>query len=206
MKTLLISPHVDDEVLGCGGILDSDTFVYFCGIDESSLAPDPAHRIPKLERAQELADVAAFYGFAYEINEKTRVNHYTIQELIGPIEAAINRIKPETILIPHPGYNQDHQTAFRACQVALRPHDKNFFVKRVLVYEAIHDFIWSHEKFTPTYFVPIDIERKIQGYARHKSQVRGMRSMDMLRTFARARGMMCNSEYAEAFEVQRWVA
>ena len=27
--------HIDDEVLGCGGILDEDTFVLYCGVQEN---------------------------------------------------------------------------------------------------------------------------------------------------------------------------
>ena len=33
MKKLIISPHVDDDILGCGGILDKDSLVIYCGID-----------------------------------------------------------------------------------------------------------------------------------------------------------------------------
>ena len=40
MKKLIISPHIDDEVLGCGGILDEDTFVLYCGMDEAHIKHD----------------------------------------------------------------------------------------------------------------------------------------------------------------------
>lgn len=204
-KKLVISPHVDDEVLGCGGILDKNTYVYFCGIDESKVAPDPLHRIPLVDREQELNDVADFFEFSYEVNKTSSVNYYVIQTMIAEIERIINKIKPAVIFIPHSGYNQDHKVIFDACQVALRPHDKNFFVSKVLVYEAIHDFIWSWDTFVPNYFIDIDIEKKNKGYAFHKSQIRGMRSFEMLKAHARIRGAMCNAEYAEAYYIQRWV-
>lgn len=204
-KKLVISPHVDDEVLGCGGILDRNTFVYFCGIDESKLALDPLHRIPLVNREQELNDVAEFFEFSYEVNKTSSVNHYVIQQMISEIERIINAVKPDIICIPHSGYNQDHKVIFDACQVALRPHDKNFFVPKVLVYEAIHDFIWSWDLFVPNLFVKINIDKKIKGYGFHKSQIRGMRSFEMLKAHARIRGTMCNAEYAEAFYIQRWV-
>ena len=205
MKDLVISPHVDDEVLACGGILNSNSFVYYVSIDESKVAPDLGHRIATEARIAELKATAAFLGFSYAVNYDNKVNFLVEQDVIGQLEAIINKIRPERIYIPHPGYNQDHRTVFHAAQVALRPHDKNFFVKKVLVYEGIHDFLWSHEQFHPNYFFPIDIERKLQAYALQPSQIRGMRSPDMLRQLAHLRGAMSNVEYAEGFSVLRWI-
>lgn len=204
-KKLIVAPHVDDEVLGCGGILDQHSFVYYCGIDERNVAPDPGHRIPLDERLKEVEATTRFLGCAYEVHRKSLVNFYVEQEMISEIERVINTVRPDMIFLPHPGYNQDHRTVFNAAQVALRPHDKNFFVKSVLVYEGIHDALWSHSPFRPTYFVPIDIERKLRAYGLQPSQVRGMRSPEMLRALARLRGAACNAEYAEAFEVLRLV-
>lgn len=206
-RTLVIAPHVDDEALGCGGVLGDNCHVLFCGIDESLVAADPGHRVTLAEREAELSGVASFFGFTYEVIRDTRVNHYQVPELIGTIEMAINDHRPDTILLPFAGgYNQDHLTTFLAAQVALRPHDKNFFVKRVFIYEGIHDFIWSTQPFVPQLFIPIDIDRKVAGYQLHASQVRGMRSAEMIRTHARMRGVMAHCEFAEAFMVQRWVA
>ena len=208
MKTfrkLIISPHVDDEVIGCGGVLDKDSFVYYCGIDEANLPADPGHRVPLDERMGELAAVAKYLGFAHEVNMTTKVNFFTEQELIGAFERTIQTVKPDIVFLPHPGYNQDHRTVFQAAQIALRPHDKNFFVKKVVVYEAIHDVLWSDRKLNPNYFVPIDIERKLHANNLHVSQVRGMRDPEVMRALARVRGAMSNVEYAEAFEVLRWV-
>lgn len=205
-KKLIISPHVDDEVLACGGILDSDSFVYYCSIDESKVAPDPKYRIPMEERAKESQATADFLGFSYEINTETKVNFLTVQEMITAIERIVNAVRPEMIFIPpRGGYNQDHLTVFNAAQVALRPHDKNFFVKKVLVYEGIHDVMWSHDGFHPNYFVPIDIKRKCDAYRLQKSQVRPFRSPEMLEHLAALRGAACCTPFAEAFKILRWV-
>ena len=42
VKKIVIAPHVDDDVLGCGGIIDSDTLVLYCGLDESHLEKRPS--------------------------------------------------------------------------------------------------------------------------------------------------------------------
>jgi LmbE family N-acetylglucosaminyl deacetylase len=204
IKKLIISPHVDDDVLGCGGIIDENSFVYYCGIDESLVRPDPEHRIPVCDRESEIKEAAAFLGNKYEINHNTKVNNYKITELISAFEDLINRLRPEMIFIPFSSYNQDHKVVYDALQVALRPHDKNFFVKKVLVYEQPHPILWDQKPFKVNYFVPIDIERKIKAYILHKSQVRSFRSPELLKAIAKVRGAQSNVEYAEGFLVERW--
>ncbi|MFA6533783.1 MAG: PIG-L family deacetylase [Patescibacteria group bacterium] len=204
-KKLIIAPHVDDEVLGCGGILDADSFVYYCGIDESQVAADSAHRIPLSDRLAEAKKTAEFFGFEYEINQNSKVNFYLVQSFIAELERVINQVRPEMIFLATPGFNQDHDTIWRAAKVALRPHDKNWFVKKVLLYEEIQDFSWTGWEFHPNYLVPIEIERKIKGYELQSSQVRPMRSSDKIRALAKVRGVMANCEYAEGFQIKRWV-
>ena len=166
---------------------------------------DPGRRIAVEERRQELEEVARFLGFKFECNFKSRVNMYTEGEFIAIFEGLINRLKPERVYIPHPGYNQDHRAIYHAAFIALRPHDKNHFVPKVLVYEAAHDVLWSPATMKLNYFAPIDIEKKITAYELHVSQVRSFRSSDMLRRIAKLRGDMAHVDYAEAFEVLRWV-
>ncbi len=207
VKKLIISPHVDDEILACGGILDSDSFVYYCGIDESKVAPDPVHRIPMGAREAELKRVAEFLGYRYEINKNTKVNFYSESqhELKDKFERLINELRPEMIFIPIPSYNQDHKVIYDALQVALRPHDKNFFVKRVLLYEQPHSIMWEPNDYRPNYFVPIDIERKISAYKMQESQVRAFRSPELVKAIAKLRGGQAGCDYAEGFFIQRWV-
>jgi len=208
LKKLIISPHIDDEIIGCGGILDKDCFVYYCGIKEDNPFPDPVHRISPEAREQELKNVAEYLGFEYEINYDSLVNSYTLGDLKDKIEVLIQKVKPEMVFIPTPtSYNQDHKIVYDACMIALRPHDKNFFVKKVLRYEQVHTFIWPNSlgSFRPNYFVGIDIEKKIEAYRLHASQVRAFRSPEMVRALAKMRGAMSNMPCAEAFEILRWV-
>ena len=52
-KKLIVSPHVDDDVLGCGGILDSDSLVLYCGLDETGIEDRPSEEV----RLKEINDV-----------------------------------------------------------------------------------------------------------------------------------------------------
>jgi LmbE family N-acetylglucosaminyl deacetylase len=202
IEKLIIAPHVDDDVLGCGGILDINSFVIYCGLDES----DIPNRPPRQERLEEIMDVREITHHDYEILENN-VNRYSEHNLIGDFERIINDYKPEEVYVCHPSYNQDHRAVYDATMVALRPHDENHFVKKVFVYEQPHMLFWDNGgvDFKPNYFIPIDIERKVKVYKAMKSQVRSFRSPEHLRAIGKLRGGQSNCDYAEAFQVLRWV-
>ena len=209
IKDLILSPHADDEVLGCGGILGKDSFVYYCGLDESLLPggilKDKKNRIDWNKRLLEIKDVGNYLGFSWDWDINSMVNHYQEQDFIKVFEDLINELKPERVFIPFPSYNQDHREIYNAARIALRPHDKNHFVKKVLVYEQPHVVLWGPEAYKVNYFIPIDIDRKLKAYSLHKSQVRKMRSPELIKSIAEIRGTQSNNKYAEGFIVERWV-
>lgn len=197
---LVLSPHVDDDVIGCGGILDADTTVVYIGIDQF-------HVVSRAERIEEAKAVAARTGHR-PIFLFGKVNDYAadFRALVQEIENDIDFFCPDEVLIPWPSYNQDHQAVYDAAMVALRPHDGNRFVKRVLLYEE-PDCWWPgiRAQFVPTLFREIDIEEKLARYALMPSQVRGHRSLEHLRALAVVRGAAIMRPAAEAFHILRWV-
>ena len=201
-KKLVISPHADDEVIGCASVLDKDSFVYICGVDESKF---PADSTSANERLKDLDEASKVFGYTYECNTKSQVNHYKENDFIDIFEKLINKIKPQSVFIPCPDYNQDHKAIHHAAIIALRPHDKNFFVKRVLVYEMSHNAVWNPVKMNLNYFVPLDTKKKMLAYSKYRTEVRGMRSPERLEHVASIRGAAINTKYAEAFEIIRWV-
>ena len=201
-KKLILSPHVDDDVLGCGGILDSNSLVLYCGLDETGIKDRPSEQ----KRLEEINDVIKITDHKYEILDNL-VNRYKKHDLIGEFERVINDYKPDEIYLPHPSYNQDHVEVYESSMVALRPHDLNYFVKKVFVYEQPHMLFWDNNgvEFKPNYFVPIDIEKKIRVYTLMKSQVRSFRSPDHIKAISKLRGGQSDCDYAEAFKILRWV-
>jgi LmbE family N-acetylglucosaminyl deacetylase len=200
MKKLIIAPHIDDEVLGCGGVIDNDTFVLYCGVEDRSY-------VSAEKRLEEMKKVNELLGFKFKLL-KNVVNNYKVIDLIPEFEKIINEQKPDKIYIPHPSYNQDHRAVYEAALTALRPHDTVFFVKKVLVYEQPHVFFWDHNNdvnFKPSYFISIDIDKKLKAYDLLKSQVRSFRSPEHVKALAILRGGQCNCKYAEAFQILRWV-
>lgn len=201
-ERLVISPHIDDEVLGCGGSIDDRTFVLECGVDDF-------HIVPRQERINELEAAQKLLSFEYRILDNV-VNHYEVTNLIQGITDSINFIKPKEIYIPYPSYNQDHQEVYRAAMIALRPHDLNYFVPRVFVYEETQVVLWDNSHninglFKPNYYREINIERKLAAYRCLKSQVRSFRSAEFLQEIAQLRGRQSGKKYAEAFQCLRFV-
>jgi N-acetylglucosamine malate deacetylase 1 len=205
-KKLIIAPHIDDEVLGCFSAIGENSHILYCGFDESHIQFEWVKDRPSSnERLLELENLAKEYKFSYEVKNH-QINQYSVTNLIPDFEKSINRYQPDEIYIPVPSYNQDHRAVYEAALTALRPHDVNHFVKKVLLYEQIQD-LWNHNghDFKPQYFVSLDIEEKIRAYQILASQVRAFRSPEMLRNLASIRGIQANLPHAEAFEILRWV-
>lgn len=202
-KTVVISPHCDDEVLGCGGVLDNrkkynNTFVYYLGVDLF-------HIVKRETRLSEVSAVASFLNFDFMIGKNT-VNNYKKELIINEITDVINDLKPEEIFIPNGNsYNQDHKEVYDACIIALRPHDLNYFVRNVFVYEVEQYLLWGENVFEPNYFEAINIKNKIKAYKLHNSQVRNFRPPELLKNYSCIRGLSCKLEYAEAFKIIRRV-
>ena len=131
-KRLIIAPHADDEVLGCSSLLDKDAHVGIISINEGQIEKRPEPE----DRKAEMLSVQNRTGIQLTILSEQYVNSYEMNECIQIIEAIINKIKPEEIYIPFEhSYNQDHQIVYNAAMIALRQHDVNWFVPKVLVYE-----------------------------------------------------------------------
>lgn len=229
-KKLVIAPHVDDDVLGCGGILDSETVTLYLGVDYF-------HEVDYLTRHSEANAVLARTGGRFYwpgapggmdgssclppvVQQRARCNYYDtlrrvnhfgddLPGLIADVEGVITREHPDEVYLPWPSYNQDHRAVYDAALVALRPHDRNHFVPRVLVYEGSQINYWDwHDpgvQFHPNYFVPINLAEKLARYACMPSQERAMRSQDHLGALAMIRGGEIGVPFAEAFQILRWV-
>jgi len=215
-KTLIIAPHADDEVLSAASFLEKDLkdVTIFFQVESTVCFPnsDGHNYFNKSIHKSERDKLIKFLG----CNKRVSTNkHYRndfldtipIRDLVNEYEALIYDIKPDTVLIPNPSYNQDHRIVYEAALTALRPHDRIPFVKRVLVYEEPETFgtLRNVQPFKPQYFREVDIERKIKLIKFYESQIRGHRSFDQVKSIAQVRGMQCNCKHAEAFEVLRWV-
>jgi len=205
-KILIISPHPDDEVLGCGGIMAKykekvhvHYITFFHPFVESS--------VYRLENHKLIKYLGCEFSMSLETQNLTnRLSTRPISELITQFEELIQKVKPDTVFVCYPSYNQDHRVVYDALLTATRPHDINWQPKNILIYEqpeTLHTNRVGSEQFKPLVFTEIDIEQKIKLYEFYTSQIRGHRGVDTIRGLAKLRGSFISKPYAEAFDCIR---
>jgi|SRR6185295_3765757 len=214
MNILVIAPHPDDEVLGCGGSIlhhvKKGDQVFLC-IATKAYAPDWSEDFIK-ERAHEIEKSNAVLGISktFFLDFPTvKLDTIPQKELNGALAAVIKEVNPHTIYIPFEAdLNYDHRAVFHSSLVAARPAHSG--VKKILSYEVLSETDWAPPShvFSPTVYVDISktIEGKIKAMAEYKSEVKAYphsRSLEMIKILAQKRGAEVNMECAEAFKLIR---
>lgn len=218
INRIVIAPHVDDEVIGAAASLGPDALVFYVGVDDFHVV-NRSERYHEALKASEIGEYKIRFPYLSELNEEIpyrvsfhhleyKVNQYykRFNELIAGFETLFEAEEPNEVLLPWPSYNQDHQTVYHTALVALRPHDQNYFVKRVLLYEE-PDCWWpnnSLEQFKPQLYRELNLDQKLKMYNAMPSQIRGHRSPEHLVALAKVRGAVCGYEFAEAYQIIRW--
>lgn len=220
-KILVLAPHADDEVLGCGGTINkisssgSDVFTiiltnaYF-GAPEI-FSKNLVSRIRKEAiSANKILKVKKLF---FEDFPAPSLDQFPLYKIADKISEYINRIKPDTVFIPSDKDSHiDHKIIYSAAMVALRP-TQNHIVNNVLAYETLSETHWGDQTnnlFSPNYFEKLtkrNIKIKNQSFSKYKSQKKKFphpRSKNGIETLSNFRGMQIGTEYAEAFEVKRY--
>lgn len=192
-RVLFLSPHQDDEALASGGVLHKCqvlTILYFN--DHHPLVDDYTYH-SEAKAVSDQLKCNVFYSAACDVN---KLDQHPLAYYISEIESFINYFKPTLVLIPARSRNQDHQVVYDAAMVAVRAHDKNWYVPFVWLYEQ-HEYMTP--EFVPDVFVEIDIENKLKLFSHYQSQQRGYRKPEHIKALAVLRGSQSNFNYAEAY-------
>lgn len=228
-RLLVLAPHPDDEVIGCGGLAarvkdaGGEVFVQMLTVGDTTDA-SPEGFSSADGRHQEVARVAELLGFdGYEFVFPGNTYHLRLDAmpqatLIEAIERAggcsLHALQPTIVALPDPtSYNQDHRAVANAALSALRPGDARLRhqPQAVLVYEQIADqWHGGADHFTPNVAVELEedhLEAKLEAMRTYKSQVReapSTRDPEALRAMAHYRGAHFGCVRAEAFHALRW--
>ena len=218
-KILILSPHADDEVLGCGGTISKyskkghDIYVLVL-TNANKGAPEiySTKQISLIRKESKLAN--NFIGtkkLFFENLPALSLNQYPIYKISNIIKKYISNIQPEIIFIPSINdIHEDHKIIFKAAKVATRMNKKSN-LKKILSYEVLSETEWNENEksFSPNYFVRLNkshINNKIKAFLKYKSQVKKFphpRSREVILNLSKIRGSQVFSEYAEAFRVEK---
>jgi len=229
-RVLILSPHPDDEVIGCGGLISKvkdaggQVFVQFVTLGDTRDISVKGMSTAD-ERVAEIESVAgvlkydewdiALRGPQYHLRLDAMAQVDLIAVLEQRARLSLRAVEPTVVLLPSPvSYNQDHRAVAEATLTALRPMgtDGHTAPAVVALFEQVADQWTPLSDPAPNLFVELEqlhLDAKIEAMRAYGSQVRPhphTRSLEALEAMAAVRGAHSGVAYAEAFRCVRWMA
>lgn len=208
MNVLAIGAHFDDIELGCGGSLvkhkKNKDNVYMYVITDSEYEDYDGTMMRTRDVAiEEGKNASSILGVDNLICEelKTKEVQYSV-ELIEKVNKVIDELDIN-LVYTHWVYDvhQDHSAVGRATLNAAR------HVPRILMYRS--NWYATNAQFNANFFVDISpyIEIKIKAIEAHKTEYKkfGKKWIDFVKHQNRNSGIEMEVEYAEAFEVIKYL-
>ena len=215
LKSLFITPHPDDETLGCGGTIlqrkNSGNEIGWLLITDISTDNGWSKNLVE-KRRSEINNVSKKYNFdkVYNLKKPTaKIDSLPLTELISEISFVINDFQPNEIFLPHwSDIHSDHRVVFEA-SISSSKSFRMPFIKKILCYETLSETEFSYvsqDKFNPIYYVDISkyFEEKIEIMKIYNSEIGNFpfpRSFESIKSLAKIRGSRCGCDFAEAFQL-----
>jgi len=204
---LIISPHIDDGELGCGGtiakLVDENKTVHYVALSDAKKSLLPG--IPTDTLIEEAKNAVKILGinknYLHFFEFETRCFPQYRQEILDTLYTLKNEINPQTIFVPSlKDVHQDHQVVTIE---ALRAFKNTALT--IFGYEEP----WNCFTFDTTVFNVLNeeqIQRKTNALNEYKSQQhRNYFNKESVISLAKVRGTQIGVKYAEAFEIMRMV-
>nr|DAO80782.1 MAG TPA: LMBE-RELATED PROTEIN, DEACETYLASE, ROSSMANN FOLD, ZINC-DEPENDENT.8A [Caudoviricetes sp.] len=220
MNILVIAPHPDDEVLGCGGIIAKRVAqghrVCVCIVTEGKppmySKKYVQHEEKEIKNAHKNLGIEETIMLKFPSAHLDKIARHKINDALIDI---VKLFEPDEVFIPHIGdIHKDHQIVAESSMVALRPRSTQS-IKRILSYEVLSETDWnipnSINAFIPNIYEDISeyIDKKIESILMYKSQLHKYpeaRSIEGINALAVHRGVTVGVNKAEAFMLIREVA
>lgn len=194
-KVLLLSPHTDDVELGAGGTVAKL-------IANNCILHWVVFTTPRDEILKEFIKVTnEIRSNTYEIIDfKIRDLQLHRQEILDILIQTKCDFRPELVICPSLNdFHQDHQVI---ATEAIRAFKTN---SSIISYELP----WNYITFNTQLFCKLEkqhIDEKWKYLSNYKTQMnKRYFDKDAVYGLAKVRGVQCDAEYAEAFEVIRWI-
>lgn len=203
-NVLVLAPHTDDGELGAGGtisrLIESGANVSYAAFStaEDSLqpefAPDTLVREVKIATSCLHIKPENLHIYGHKVRELEYARQRVLDEMIS-----LRKNKYDLVLLPSTNdIHQDHE-------VIAREGLRAFKQTTILGYELI----WNNLSFNTSCFIRLakrHLEEKCQALKSYASQAgKPYMTEEFITSLAKARGVQIGAEYAESFEVLRWV-
>ncbi len=204
-KILVLAPHTDDGELGCGAsinkwINEGKEIYYFAFSAAEESVPSS---FPRDELRKEVLASTATLGipkenvqvFKYPVRKFTEYRQNILEDLIK----AKQDLNPDLVLMPSQNdIHQDHQ-------VIHMEGIRAFKLSRILAYELP----WNNLTFKNNCYSIIKgehLDKKHESLQCYKTQfIRSYFNKEFIYGLAKMRGVQINKDYAECFELVRWI-
>lgn len=205
MRILILAPHTDDGELGCGGSISryiregSDVYYVAFSIAEKSVPQNFPNDILAFEVMEATSKLGIPKSNVIINRFEVRNFSYFRQAILDEMLRYKKDLKPDIIFLP--SLNDVHQDHHTVAEEGLRAFKGN----TILGYELP----WNNISFETRGFIKLcetDILKKAEALSEYHSQKdRSYFSRDFITGWARTRGVQIGCNYAESFEIIRWI-
>ena len=205
MKAFVLSPHPDDEAIGCGGTLrkhvlagDEVHVVFLTSGEGGGHGVEDAGTVREREAevSGKIIGVTST-GFWRQRDGRVRADERTVARLTAELSA----IQPDIVYVTHEKeMHPDHRAAVRLLRGALREASLRLEVRTYEVWTPLQDLAYIED-------ISDVIETKLEAVRAHTSQCNVMRFDDAVQGLNRYRGEMHSwpgGPYAEVFGELQW--
>lgn len=204
-RILILAPHADDGEFGCGASLkrfsEEGAEIYYAAFSPCQISMPKGSKDGQLY--DELERAVSHLGIEpkniYKFDFQVRIFAEYRQQILDTLINLRKELRPTLVLLPNSDdIHQDHQVIHNEGRRAF----KNI---SMLGYELP----WNNRHFLTNYYITVNeshLEAKAKAIAEYKSQTfRPYMDIEFFKGLAKVRGIQANADYAEAFEVIKWV-
>lgn len=212
-KILVIAPHADDEVLGCGGYLlhqsreGAEIHIAIATIGGTDRLQNIDVRKKEFLEVCQILDAT---GHCFYENKDAELDSVSHKDLTTKIDNLINEIRPDELFVSFKSRHQDHIKVYNCAMASIRLR-VGYNPKFVALYE--YPFI-TGDLQNPVrggnmfHDISDVINEKVALFKCYKSQVKESPSPlneGGIKALANYRGLSIGVQYAEMFYVQKMI-
>ncbi len=211
-QILVIAPHADDEVLGCGGYLlhQAEEGAEITIVIGTIGGKDRRQYFDlRLKEFHDVCQALQCRGHYLYKNKDAELDTIPSFDLTKSIDSYIDKIRPDEIFINYRSRHQDHIKMYDCSMASLRLRE-GYMPKFVALYEYpfVSDGLDIVRGGKVYHDITNVIDSKVELFKLYKSQVKESPSPLNevgIKTLASIRGLECGIKYAEMFYVQKMI-